>query len=205
SGLLLLRLAGVRHADSRRVHSAREIEVLLRESSEGGMLAPEEARRLYNALNLGTRTAAQLMVPREQIVALSIDARGQEVLRLASDSPYTRLPVYQGTLDTVVGTLHVKDVVIRQLASGALPPLRTLLRPVFTTPESTPADRLLVMFREQRAQQAIVVGGAGRVVGLVTLEDTLVEVFGELADEFKSRRRSRRKAGQGGRANAKET
>jgi putative hemolysin len=190
SGLRLLGLFGVKHAGARHVHSPKEIAFLLSESSAGGLLAPEALRRLHNALHLGTRTAAELMVPREQIVAISIDAQAEEVLRLAAESPYTRLPVYRGTLDAIEGVLHTKDVLMAQIDRGRLSPepVRRLMRAAVTAPASTPADQLLVRFREQRSQQALVTGEGGRVVGLVTLEDALAELFGELSDEFKTRR-----------------
>jgi putative hemolysin len=192
SGLLLLRLLGVKHNGHRHVHSPEEIDFLLRESSEGGVLAPEELQRLHSALHLGTRKVTQLMVPRDQIVAISLDARSDEVLALATDSPYTRLPVYRGTLDTIVGILHTKDVLMTQIEGGRVA-VRRLLRPAVYAPASTAADQLLVMFREQHSQQAVVTDEQGKVVGLVTLEDALADLFGELADEFKMRRRRRRR------------
>lgn len=195
SGLGLLRLIGVRQAAGHHVHSPDEIALMVRESTESGILAPEEARRLHSALRLSTRTVSQLMVPREQIAALPIDASADAVLRVATESPYTRLPVFQGSIDSIAGILHTKDVLLRLLDGGSLPPLAALLRPVITTPESTPADRLLVMFREQHSQQAIVTDATSKVVGLVTLEDTLAELFGELGDEFKTRRRRKQRKG----------
>lgn len=200
SGLLMLRLFGVSHAGSRHVHSAKEIDFLLRESSAGGMLDAEALRRLHSALHLGTRTAAQLMVPRDQIIAISIDASPEEMLRLASDSPYTRLPVYRGSLDVVAGVLHTKDVMMAQLEDVRLPGPRRLMRAAVMAPASTPADQLLVMFREQRSQQALVTGEGGRVVGLVTLEDALADVFGGLSDEFKTHRARRRVHAQAARS-----
>ncbi len=192
SGLFLLRLLGVKHTGQRQVHSPEEIDFLLRESSAGGVLAPEEVRRLHSALHLGTRTVTQLMVPREQIVAISIDARSDEVLALATESPYTRLPVYRGSLDSIVGILHTKDVLLSQLDGGRVA-VRRLLRPAVYARPSTAADELLVMFREQHSQMAVVTDEQSKVVGLVTLEDALADLFGELADEFKIRRRRRRR------------
>ncbi|ACY14646.1 hemolysin family protein [Haliangium ochraceum] len=191
SGLLLLKLLGVKHESSRHVHSPQEIDFLLRESSQGGVIAPEEMRRLHNALHLSGRTAGQLMVPREQIVAISVRASSDEILTLATESPFTRLPVYRDHLDEIVGLLHTKDVLLTKLERGFLPPLRRLMRPAVTAPADTPADRLLFMFQEQHSQQALVTGEDGRVVGLVTLEDALADLFGELADEFKIRRKRR--------------
>lgn len=192
SGLLLLRLLGIKPGGHRHVHSPEEIDFLLRESSAGGVLAPEELQRLHSALHLGTRKVTQLMVPREQIVAISVDARADEVLALATDSPYTRLPVYRGTLDTIVGILHTKDVLMTQIEGGRIA-VRRLLRPAAYAHATTTADQLLVMFREQHTQMAMVADEHGKVVGLVTLEDALADLFGELADEFKIRRKRRRR------------
>lgn len=197
SGWLLLRLLGVRQMVNRHVHSPDEIDYLLKESSTRGALSQEELHRLHNALHLGTRKASQLMVPREQVIAVSIDAPPEEVLRLAAESPYTRLPVYRGTLDVIEGVLHTKDVVIRHIRKGSIPPVHTLMRPAVKAPATTPADELLTMFREKRTQQALVTDEGGKVIGLVTLEDALTEVFGELSDEFKTRRRGRRRVAQG--------
>lgn len=197
SGLLLLRALRIPHTGSRHVHSPEEIDYLLEESSSGGVLTPEEHRRLHRALYLSTRTAAQLMVPREQIVAVAIDAADDDILRLASESPYTRLPVYRGTLDTIEGVLHTKDVLMSQIRRGTIRPVRGLMRPAARAPASTAADQLLTMFREQQTQLAIVTGEDGKVVGLVTLENALAEVFGELSDEFEARRRHRRGADRG--------
>jgi putative hemolysin len=192
SGLLLLRLLGVKQAGHRHVHSPQEIDFLLRESSEGGVLAPEEVQRLHSALHLGTRKVTQLMVPRDQIVAISLDATADEVLALATESPYTRLPVYRGTLDNIVGILHTKDVLMTQIEGGRVA-VRRLLRPAVYANTATTADQLLVMFQEQHSQQAMVMDETGKVVGLATLEDALADLFGELADEFKMRRRRRRR------------
>jgi putative hemolysin len=193
SGLILLRVFGVKHAAGRHVHSPEEIDFLLRESNAGGVLAPEELHRLHGALHLGARTAAQLMVPREQIIGISIEATAEEILSLASESPYTRLPVYRGSIDRIVGILHTKDVLLHQLEHGRIPPMSKLMRPVVSASAITPADRLLVMFREQRSQQAMVTDEQGSVIGLVTLEDALAELFGDLGDEFKIRRNRRRR------------
>ena len=192
SGLVLLRVLRIPHTGSRHVHSPEEIDYLLEESSSGGVLTPEEHRRLHRALYLSTRTAAQLMVPREQIVATSIDAHPDQIVRLASESPYTRLPVYRGTFDTIEGVLHTKDVLMNQIRRGPPRPVRDLMRPAARATAATPADQLLTIFREQQTQLAIVMGEGGKVVGLVTLEDALAQVFGELSDEFEARRRRRR-------------
>jgi magnesium and cobalt exporter, CNNM family len=185
SGVLLLKLMRVPTTGHRHVHSPEEIELLIAESRDGGLLEPQEQVRLHRALRLGLRTARQLMVPRARLVAVDEDMPFEEVLRLVAASPYSRLPVYRGSLDTVVGILHIKDVVTRFVQSGTLT-IASLLRPIIRVPESMPADRLLAFLRERRSHQALVVDAAGAVVGLITLEDVLGELLGGVADEFKA-------------------
>jgi CBS domain containing-hemolysin-like protein len=108
-----------------------------------------------------------------------------EVLRLVAASPYSRMPVYRGSVDTIVGILHIKDVVTRFVQSGNLT-VASLLRPIVRVPDSMPADRLLAFLRERRSHQALVEDAAGAVVGLITLEDVLGELLGGVADEFKA-------------------
>jgi putative hemolysin len=185
SGVLLLRLMRVPTTGHRHVHSPEEIELLIAESRDGGLLEPQEQVRLHRALRLGLRTARQLMVPRARLVAVDEAMPFEEVLRLVAASPYSRMPVYRGSLDTVVGILHIKDVVTRFVQSGTLT-IASLLRPIIRVPESIPADRLLAFLRERRSHQALVVDAAGSVVGLITLEDVLGELLGGVADEFKA-------------------
>jgi CBS domain containing-hemolysin-like protein len=107
------------------------------------------------------------------------------VLRAVASSPYSRLPVYRGSLDNVLGILHTKDVVMDfvETGRGSITPL---LRPIVRVRDTMPADRLLAFLRERRSHQAIVVDKDGVVQGLITLEDVLAELLGGVADEFKS-------------------
>lgn len=184
SGVLLLRLLRVPSTGHRHVHSPEEIDLLIAESRDGGLLEPLEQVRLHRALRLGLRTARQLMVPRARLAAIDAALPFAEVLRVVAASPYSRLPVYRGSLDTVVGILHIKDVVTGYVRSGKLS-VESLLRPIVRVPDTMPADRLLAFMRERRSHQALVVDTAGNVVGLITLEDVVAELLGGVADEFK--------------------
>ena len=184
SGALILRLFGVPHAGHRHIHSPEEIDLLIAESRDGGLLEPDEHRRLRRALQLAVRPARHLMVPRPQIQALEIETPIGEVVRVVSESPYTRIPVYRGSIDNVVGMLHTRDLFTRYM-EGKTSSLEALLRPILIVHESITADRLLALMRERRSHQAIVADEFGGVAGLVTLEDVLTEVMGEIADEFK--------------------
>ena len=120
SGLLLLRLLGAPQQAHRHIHSPDEIELLIAESRDGGLLEPDEHRRLQRALRLNLRQAKQLMVPRTRMAALEVETPLSEVIRVVAASPYSRLPVYRGSLDNIVGVLHTKDLV-RWLVSGRQP------------------------------------------------------------------------------------
>lgn len=194
SGLAVLRLLGVEH-EERRVHSAEEIHALIRESSEGGALEDDEEARLRRALSLTDRRATDVMVPRDQMVGVEVDATFADVVKLAEDAPFTRLPVYRGDFDDVIGTLHTKDVTLAVANGGETPSVRELMRPVLTVGEGTRADRIIALLREHHVQQAVVTSH-GRVVGLVTFEDVLGEVLGHLADELKRARSAKRKKGK---------
>ena len=188
SGALLLRLFRVRSTGHRHVHSPEEIELLIAESRDGGFLEPEEQVRLHRALRLGLRTAGQLMVPRERLSAIEIGSPLGEVLQKVAGSPFSRLPVYRGHLDNVIGMLHTKDVVAAYVQRLRSPSVTSLLRPISRVRHDMPADRLLAFLRERRTHQALVVDGDGKTAGLITLEDVLAELLGGLGDEFKEQR-----------------
>ncbi|HWN83964.1 MAG TPA: hemolysin family protein, partial [Vicinamibacterales bacterium] len=187
SGLLLLRLLGAPQQAHRHIHSPDEIELLIAESREGGLLEPDEHRRLQRALRLNLKQAKQLMVPRTRMAALEVDTPLSEVIRVVAASPYSRLPVYRGSLDNIVGVLHTKDLV-RWLVRGrqAGTTLETLSRPISAVHESVTADRVLRHMRERRSHQALVVDEFGGTAGVVTLPDVLAEFLGEVGDEFKA-------------------
>lgn len=188
SGILLLRLMRVPATGHRHVHSPEEIELLIAESRDGGLLEPEEQVRLHRALRLGLRTASQLMVPRERLASVDARTTSDDLVRIVSSSPYSRLPVFEGTPDNVTGVLHTKDVVAAYIGAGR-PMISTLVRPLVRVRDDMPADELLAFLRQQRTHQAFVVDGADKVQGLVTLEDVVAELLGDVADEFKGARR----------------
>jgi len=185
SGNFLLRLMQVKATGHRHVHSPEEIELLIAESRDGGLLEPQEQVRLHQALRLGLRTARQLMVPRERLAAAEASTPFPEVLRLVATSPYSRLPVYRGSLDDIIGILHTKDVVTDFMSDRRRTSVMSLLRPIARVHDSIPADHLLAYMRDRRIHQALVVGDGGGVEGLITLEDVVAELLGGVSDEFK--------------------
>jgi putative hemolysin len=185
SGLLLLRLVGAPQQAHRHVHSPEEIELLIADSRDGGLLEPDEHRRLHRALRLNLKQAKQLMVPRRRISALRIDTRLDEVIGLVAKNPFSRLPVYRESVDDIVGVVHTKDLVRWLVEDGGTKTLNELIRPVVTVPESATVDQVLKQLREHRSHQALVIDEFGGTAGLLTLEDVLAELLGDVGDEFK--------------------
>jgi putative hemolysin len=185
SGVLLLRALRLPATGHRHVHSPEEIALLIAESRDGGLLEPREQVRLHRALRLGLRSARQLMVPRSRLAGIDASLPFEEVLRIVAASPYSRLPVYQASIDNIVGILHTKDVVMRYVRAGGLS-VASLMRPIVRVPDTMAADRLLTFLRERRSHQALVVDVSDLIVGLITLEDVVAELLGGVADEFKS-------------------
>ena len=187
TGGMLLRLLGAPLPAHRHIHAPEEIELLIAESRDGGLLEPDEHRRLQRALRLNLKQAKNLMVPRTRMAALDVKTPLLEAIGFMAQSPYSRLPIYRDSLDNIIGVLHTKDLV-RWFVSEKSPAstLKDLIRPVPSVHESVTADRMLRDLRERRSHQALVVDEFGGTAGLITLEDVLAELLGHVGDEFKS-------------------
>ena len=187
SGVKILRWMGMAPEGSHRhIHSPEELELLIAESRDGGLLEPLEHQRLHQALRLALRSAGQLMVPRAAVVGLDLQWPSARVLDAVIASPYTRLPVYDGSIDRTLGVVHVRDVATTFARSRNLDTLRRRIRPLPAVPESMSADQLLRTLRESRSHQALVVDEYGAVAGLITLQDVVAELLGEVRDEFQA-------------------
>lgn len=185
SGIAILKLLRMPYGGHRHVHSPEEIDMLIVQSRDGGLLEADEQQRLHEAIQLGSRPARQLMVRRQHVAAVDIATPVNEVLHKAANGPYTRLPVYRESVDNIVGMLHIKDLVLRYLGHGAKISIEQVMRPALYVPENVNAYHLLALLRHGRSHQAIVVDEYGGFKGLVTLEDVMTELFGEVSDEFK--------------------
>lgn len=190
TGLLLLRLLGASPQAHRHIHSPQEIELLIAESRDGGLLEPDEHRRLQRALRLNLRQARQLMVPRTRVSALDVSTPITEAIGIVAQSPFSRLPVYRDSIDNIVGMVHTKDLVRWLVIDEPGATLETLMRPIASVHESVTADRVLLHLRERRSHQALVVDEFGGTAGLLTLEDVLSELIGDVGDEFKAAERA---------------
>jgi putative hemolysin len=167
------------------VHSEAELKKLLRRSSEGGEIEKEETEMLYKVFDFADKEASDVMVPRPEVVALSVDLLPAMCLAAVIDSPYTRYPVYRDTLENIIGILHVRDL-FSEMNDRGIDKVRIedLVRPPQLVPETKDLAALLADFRRTGQHMAIVVDEYGGMEGIVTLEDLLEEIVGEIEDEF---------------------
>ncbi len=189
SGAAILGAFGIRAVGHGHIHSPEEIDYLIGESRDGGVLAPEESRRLRHALRLSARLASTIMVARTRIEAVDVDATAEEARELLNETPYTRLPVYEESIDRIIGLVHARDLVLF-VARGAEGEARatsvgSIMRPILVVPDSIKADRLLASMRAERRTMAVLVDEFGGTAGIVTIGDILDELIGEVADEFR--------------------
>ncbi len=179
-----------RHAEERAKDDDDEeatdeaVTALLEEGEAEGILEAEDRELIRNVVTFGDTVVREVMTPRTRIVALPLEATVVEAWAAFTGSRHSRLPVYEGGIEHVRGVLLVKDLM--QVPDGACPPLSTLLKPPHFVPESKPVADLLRDLQRARTQLALVVDEFGGVSGLVTMEDLLEEVFGEIQDEHEA-------------------
>jgi putative hemolysin len=167
------------------VHSEAELKMLVSSATEHGEIEEQEQEMLYKVFDFADKEVADVMVPRPECVAISIDLPPEEALRAMIESPYTRYPVYRESLDNVVGILHVRDLFSALYERGLeAVDLGVLMRPPFVVPETKDLAALLAEFRRANQHMAIVTDEYGGMEGIVTLEDLLEEIVGEIEDEF---------------------
>ncbi len=186
SGTGLLALFGVPASSHKHIHSLDEIELLLADSKDGGLLEPEEHERLHHAIELSQETARQIMTPRTKLTAMSIRGGLEQCYTLALESPFTRVLIYGETIDDVLGIVNVKDVVLARINNKAADGIEPLIRPIPIVPENLSMDRLMKELKDHHSRCAVVMDEHGGTLGLVTVGDILGELMEETAvDEFK--------------------
>jgi putative hemolysin len=175
------------------VHSAEELQIIIQQARERGLLGADEERYVQSALELGQLQVREIMVPRPDVHALPAEATLDETIQLFARTQRSRIPVYQGTIDHALGFVHIKDlfgVVLerqRRASQGRAPAifdLRRLVRELLIVPESKLAGELLTELRSRGAAMALVVDEFGSILGLVTMEDIIEQIVGEIHDEF---------------------
>jgi CBS domain containing-hemolysin-like protein len=182
----LLRLIGVKPASGHElVHSVEELKMLVTASSEGGVVEPQEREMLHAVFDFGDLLVGQVMIPRTEIIAVEADIPLKQIIALITESTYTKFPVYDDNLDNILGIVHVKDVLrLMQEPGWEESTARALVREPIYVPETIPVSALLRHFQDRRQHIAIVLDEYGGTAGLVTLEDLLEEIFGEVSDPF---------------------
>ena len=182
----VLRLFGIRPAsEAEHSHSGEELRFLLEQGREGGTIEEEEHELIENVFEFGETTVREIMVPRTNIAAIEVTSSRSALVNLLVEGGYSRIPVYEDSLDNIIGVVHAKDL-ITLMEHRDLIILRDLLRPAFFVPETKPIDDLLREFQRRKVHLAIVVDEFGSTAGLVTMEDVLEELVGEIQDEHDS-------------------
>jgi putative hemolysin len=164
--------------------SLDDIEHLIDTGTAEGIVEPFEQKLVLGALRLGDRSVRDIMRPRIDLDAMDVDTPADEILGTVAMAGFSRLPVYEADLDHVIGFVHIKDLFRQQYLGWAIE-LRKLLHPALFVPENMTLDRLLELFQEKHNQLAIVLNEYGGTEGMVTLEDVVEEIVGEMRDEHR--------------------
>lgn len=174
-------------------HSTEELQVQIQQARERGLLAPGEEKFILSAIELGQVQAREIMVSRPDMHVLPVEAPLDQVMRVFATTQRSRIPVYRGTIDHMLGFVHIKDMMwvlldrerrIEERAPASPFDLRRVLRELLIVPETKPVSELLNEFRTKHTAMAVVVDEFGSILGLVTMEDILEQLTGEIHDEF---------------------
>ena len=191
SSQVVLRLSGQSsHLPEEPTHSPEELRMLIEQSQEGGGLMPRDAELIEGVFEFSEKNAREVMTPRTAIVALPVDTTLEETLRLVEEGGFSRYPVYEGSIDDIIGVVLAKDLLrtLRRHASeagtGSAFTLRDILRDVHIIPGSREVEDVLSDFKRLKVHLAVVLDEHGGTAGLVTMEDLLEEIVGEILDEY---------------------
>lgn len=179
----LLKKIGISPIHGHEVHTSEELQLLLDQGKESGVLDSSEHELIKNVFDFNDRTVKKIMIPRTSIVAVDIDLPYSEFVQLVINEGYTRFPVFRNSIDDIIGYVHAKDLLMKELKDQTIK-LNDLIRPVYFIPESKRiADLLSEMKNKKNPNIAIVLDEFGGTAGLVTMEDIIEELVGEIQDE----------------------
>jgi len=186
SSSFILRALGLQPPGAEHeAHSEAELRMLLSSSAEQGEIEHEEQEMLYKVFDFADKEVSDVMVPRPEVVAISIALPPEEALKAVLESPFTRYPIYRESLDDIAGVLHIRDLIEAMHDRGIVSvDMEALVRPAYMVPETKDLGALLTEFRRTNQHMAIVIDEYGSMEGIVTLEDLLEEIVGEIEDEF---------------------
>ncbi len=165
------------------VHSTEELDMLVDASYNEGVLNETEAEMLHNVFKFSDLMAKQVMIPRTDMICIPNDITYEELTKFALDNQYTRYPVYEENIDKILGFVHVKDLYSISFTKENYN-IQTLIRPILLVPETMTLDNLILEFKKSHSQVAVVVDEFGGTAGLISLEDVLEEIIGDVQDEF---------------------
>lgn len=165
------------------VHTIDDLDMLVETSYDEGVLNETEKDIFHNVFQFSDLTAHEVMTPRTDMICVPIDMSLEELNQLAAENQYTRYPVYEGDIDHITGFIHVKDLFQLSL-NNEVCPIDKIQRKIELVPETITLDKLVIMFKKTRSQMAVVVDEFGGTSGIITLEDVLEEIFGDVQDEF---------------------
>ena len=174
----LLRLFGIRRTAGEQYYSSEELQFVVRESEEGGLIPTESAQVIDELLEFGELTAREAMVPRVRIKGIKLGATMEEVMALVNEEAHTRYPVHAGDLDHIVGTIHIKDI-LRRFREGKRI-MQADVHPIPFVPETMTLDQVFRTMREKRGQMVVVMDEHGGTDGLLTIEDLFEEIVGDI-------------------------
>ena len=181
---LLTRIFGGDHPEATPAGSEDELLLITHDPADDGVIEPEERKMIDNVLRLEETTARDIMVPRVDIIAVNENASPPEIVDAITANGHSRLPVYRESIDQIVGILYAKDLLPFVIGTTRALPITKLLRPAYVVPESKRLDDLLAELRRNRVHIAVVADEYGGTAGLVTIEDILEEIVGEIQDEY---------------------
>ena len=190
SGNLILGLFNVSTAGHRHVHSPEELQQMVSRDAENVDLEESERLMMKRVFRFGSHSAQNIMVPRTKVVGVDLQSDLETILQTMEESHFTRFPIFAGQADSVQGYLHIRDVTMA-LAHSENPDLKALARPAVYAPASLPVDRLLERMRGERVHLMVLLDEFGGTAGIVTMEDVVSEVMGEMQDRVRPTAESR--------------
>ena len=180
---LILHVFKIPVSSARVVHTIEDLDLLVDTSYDEGVLNETEKDMLHNMFKFSDLTAREVMIPRTDMICVPIDMSLDELNKIATENQYTRYPVYDGDIDHITGLIHVKDLYSLAIKDQVCP-IKAIQRKIMLVPETITMDNLVLEFKKNKSQMAVVVDEFGGTSGIITLEDVLEEIFGDVQDEF---------------------
>ncbi len=179
---LFLKMAGITKYGEEDIHTEEELRLLLTESEEGGAIKPSENELIQNVFDFDDRIVKQVMIPRNRVSAIDVELGREQITRFVLEEGFSRLPVYLGDVDNIIGIVHSKDL-LKSIIENKYKSIKDIMRPAHFVPESMKINELLRDFQKYHLQMAIVTNEFGSTSGIVTMEDIIEELVGEIQDE----------------------